>query len=101
MSLKTHKKIPSEKGIDIKGKTGPQGILISNLDKEASTQDVNVLIIFPIIKACFSKFGKVQECTIFYDKMGLSTGTARVIFFNKQDAINARGKLNGVKADGN
>ncbi|PIA17314.1 RNA-binding domain-containing protein [Coemansia reversa NRRL 1564] len=77
--------------ISIKGEAGPAAIFISNLDPEASTEDV---------KTCFKQFGSIRDCTLLYDSNGKASGHAQVTFTVKPAAEEAVAKLNNALADG-
>ncbi|KAJ1816760.1 hypothetical protein LPJ56_002258, partial [Coemansia sp. RSA 2599] len=77
--------------ISIKGEAGPATIFISNLDTEASAEDV---------KICFKQFGAIKDCTLLYDHNGKATGHAQVTFSAKAAAEQAAAKLDNVLADG-
>ncbi|KAJ2845969.1 hypothetical protein J3B02_004531 [Coemansia erecta] len=77
--------------ISIKGEAGPATIFISNLDTEASAEDV---------KICFKQFGAIKDCTLLYDHTGKTSGHAEVTFSSKAAAEEAAAKLNNVLADG-
>ncbi|KAJ1877158.1 hypothetical protein LPJ57_004096 [Coemansia sp. RSA 486] len=77
--------------ISIKGEAGPATIFISNLDTDASAEDV---------KICFKQFGAIKDCTLLYDHTGKASGHAEVTFSSKAAAEGAAAKLNNVLADG-
>ncbi|ORX97331.1 hypothetical protein K493DRAFT_336601 [Basidiobolus meristosporus CBS 931.73] len=77
--------------ISIRGEAGPATILISNLDRGASAQD---------IQAIFSQFGEIRKCTLLYDQNSRPTGNAEIIYSLKASAQKAINKLNNVIADG-
>ncbi|KAJ1959132.1 hypothetical protein GGI12_004495 [Dipsacomyces acuminosporus] len=77
--------------ISIKGEAGPATIFITNLDTEASAEDV---------KTCFKQFGIVKNCTLLYDRSGRASGHAEVVYSSKVAALEAVAKLNGALADG-
>ncbi|KAJ2080457.1 hypothetical protein H4R24_003068 [Coemansia sp. RSA 988] len=77
--------------ISIKGEAGPATVFVSNLDPEASNEDV---------KTCFKQFGTVRECTLLYDSNGKASGHAQVTFTVKPAAEEAVAKLNNALADG-
>ncbi|KAK9718479.1 hypothetical protein K7432_005464 [Basidiobolus ranarum] len=77
--------------ISIRGEAGPATILISNLDRGASAQD---------IQAIFSQFGEIRKCTLLYDQNTRPTGNAEIIYNLKASAHKAINKLNNVVADG-
>ncbi|KAJ2719590.1 hypothetical protein GGI07_005117 [Coemansia sp. Benny D115] len=85
------KKITKAANISIKGEAGPATIFISNLDSEASAEDV---------KTCFKQFGTIKSCTLLYDRNGKASGHAEVTFAAKVSAVEAAAKLNNVLADG-
>ncbi|KAJ2711010.1 hypothetical protein H4R19_003462, partial [Coemansia spiralis] len=80
-----------DRTIVIKGEAGPAAVFISNLDTEASTEDV---------RTCFKQFGAVKSCTLLYDSNGRATGHAEVTFTAKAAAEEAVAKLNNALADG-
>ncbi|KAJ2844836.1 hypothetical protein IWW36_005026 [Coemansia brasiliensis] len=84
-------KKPKDVNITIKGEAGPATIFISNLDTEASTEDV---------KTCFKQFGAIKACTLLYDHNGKASGHAEVTYSTKVAAEEAVSKLNNVLADG-
>ncbi|KAI8320676.1 RNA-binding domain-containing protein [Martensiomyces pterosporus] len=77
--------------ISIKGEAGPATIFITNLDTEASAEDV---------KTCFKQFGTVKSCTLLYDRNGKASGHAEVVYASKVSALDAVAKLNNALADG-
>ncbi|KAJ1989523.1 hypothetical protein EDC05_004641 [Coemansia umbellata] len=77
--------------ISIKGEAGPATIFISNLDTEASAEDV---------KSCFKQFGTVKNCTLLYDHNGRASGHAEITYAAKAAAEEAVAKLNNALADG-
>ncbi|KAJ2055288.1 hypothetical protein GGI17_006690 [Coemansia sp. S146] len=77
--------------ISIRGEAGPATVFISNLDSEASSEDV---------MTCFKQFGAVKNCTLLYDRMGKASGHAEVTYAAKQAAEEAAAKLNNALADG-
>ncbi|KAJ1894811.1 hypothetical protein LPJ66_004958 [Kickxella alabastrina] len=82
---------PKRANISIKGEAGPATIFISNLDTEASAEDV---------KTCFKQFGAIKNSTLLYDRNGKASGHAEVTFAAKTAAEEAAGKLDNVLADG-
>ncbi|KAJ1917319.1 hypothetical protein H4219_003279 [Mycoemilia scoparia] len=82
-------KKPAE--ISIKGESGPVTILVANLDRGASADDV---------RTCFKKYGEIRKCTLLFDGNGRSTGKAEIVYSRKPDAEKAVKALNGVIADG-
>ncbi|KAI9475080.1 hypothetical protein LPJ78_004418 [Coemansia sp. RSA 989] len=84
-------KKPKDLNITIKGEAGPATIFISNLDTEASTEDV---------RTCFKQFGAIKACTLLYDHSGKASGHAEVTYSTKVAAEEAVSKLNNVLADG-
>ncbi|KAI8340569.1 hypothetical protein BC941DRAFT_370878 [Chlamydoabsidia padenii] len=78
-------------GISIRGESGPASVLISNLDREANSDDVRT--------AC-SQFGDVIGCEVFYDRRGRSVGEAEVEFASKASALDCIAKLDNESADG-
>ncbi|KAJ2742123.1 hypothetical protein GGI20_004713 [Coemansia sp. BCRC 34301] len=85
---------PAEKPnvkISIRGEAGPATVFISNLDSEASPDDV---------MTCFKQFGSIKNCTLLYDRTGKASGHAEVTYVSKQAAEEAAGKLNNALADG-
>ncbi|KAJ2456258.1 hypothetical protein EV183_000185 [Coemansia sp. RSA 2336] len=84
-------KKPKDLNITIKGEAGPATIFISNLDTEASTEDV---------KTCFKQFGAIKACTLLYDHSGKASGHAEVTYSTKVAAEEAASKMNNVLADG-
>ncbi|KAI7830892.1 hypothetical protein BX661DRAFT_180269 [Kickxella alabastrina] len=74
-----------------RGEAGPATIFISNLDTEASAEDV---------KTCFKQFGAIKNSTLLYDRNGKASGHAEVTFAAKTAAEEAAGKLDNVLADG-
>ncbi|KAJ2800888.1 hypothetical protein H4R20_003894 [Coemansia guatemalensis] len=85
------KKREKAMNISIKGEAGPAAVFISNLDPEASTEDV---------KTCFKQFGTVRDCTLLYDSNGKASGHAQVTYTVKPAAEEAVAKLNNALADG-
>ncbi|KAJ2355157.1 hypothetical protein GGF43_002858 [Coemansia sp. RSA 2618] len=79
------------KPISIKGEAGPATVFISNLDTEATPEDV---------KTCFKQFGAIKACTLLYDHSGKASGHAEVTYASKVAAEEAAAKLNNVLADG-
>ncbi|KAJ2057307.1 hypothetical protein GGH13_007355 [Coemansia sp. S155-1] len=77
--------------ISIRGEAGPATVFISNLDSEASPEDV---------MTCFRQFGAIKNCTLLYDRMGKASGHAEVTYAAKQAAEEAAAKLNNALADG-
>ncbi|KAJ1836401.1 hypothetical protein LPJ63_000325 [Coemansia sp. RSA 2711] len=77
--------------ISIKGEAGPATVFISNLDTEASPEDV---------KTCFKQFGAIKACTLLYDHNGKASGHAEVTYSTKVAAEEAAAKLNNALADG-
>ncbi|KAJ2334337.1 hypothetical protein GGI00_001902 [Coemansia sp. RSA 2681] len=77
--------------ISIRGEAGPATVFISNLDSEASPEDV---------MTCFKQFGAIKNCTLLYDRTGKASGHAEVTYASKQAAEEAAGKLNNALADG-
>ncbi|KAJ1651108.1 hypothetical protein GGF38_005667, partial [Coemansia sp. RSA 25] len=53
--------------ISIRGEAGPATVFISNLDSEASPEDV---------MTCFKQFGAIKNCTLLYDRTGKASGHA-------------------------
>ncbi|KAJ2796898.1 hypothetical protein H4R21_004532 [Coemansia helicoidea] len=80
-----------DRTIVIKGEAGPASVFISNLDTEASTEDV---------RTCFKQFGAIKGCTLLYDSNGRATGHAEVTYAAKAAAEEAVAKLNNALADG-
>ncbi|KAJ1719420.1 hypothetical protein LPJ61_006309, partial [Coemansia biformis] len=80
-----------DRTIAIKGEAGPAAVFISNLDMEASTEDV---------KTCFKQFGAIKSCTLLYDSNGRASGHAEVTYATKAAAEEAVAKLNNALADG-
>ncbi|KAJ1676540.1 hypothetical protein EV182_007997, partial [Spiromyces aspiralis] len=72
--------------INIKGEAGPCTVFVANLDKGASSKDVEM---------CFKKYGEIRKCTILYDSNRRSTGKAEVVFAHKLDAEKAVKELDG------
>ncbi|ORX72730.1 RNA-binding domain-containing protein [Linderina pennispora] len=81
----------SNVNIAIKGEAGPSTIFITNLDTEASAEDV---------KTCFKQFGTIKNCTLLYDRNGKASGHAEIVYAAKAAALQAVAKLNNVLADG-
>ncbi|KAJ1820576.1 hypothetical protein LPJ60_003136 [Coemansia sp. RSA 2675] len=77
--------------ISIRGEAGPATVFISNLDSEASPEDV---------MTCFKQFGAIKNCTLLYDRRGKASGHAEVTYAAKQSAEEAVSKLNNALADG-
>ncbi|KAJ2889760.1 hypothetical protein GGI21_006444, partial [Coemansia aciculifera] len=77
--------------ISIRGEAGPATVFISNLDSEASPEDV---------MTCFKQFGAIKNCTLLYDRTGKASGHAEVTYMAKQAAEEAANKLNNALADG-
>ncbi|KAJ2485939.1 hypothetical protein IWW37_005793, partial [Coemansia sp. RSA 2050] len=90
MSKEVPKIAPNVK-ISIRGEAGPATVFISNLDSEASPEDV---------MTCFKQFGAIKNCTLLYDRMGKASGHAEVTYVAKQSAEEAVAKLNNALADG-
>ncbi|KAJ2667144.1 hypothetical protein IW148_000245 [Coemansia sp. RSA 1199] len=82
---------PRNLNITIKGEAGPATVFISNLDAEATPEDV---------KTCFKQFGAIRACTLLYDRTGKASGHAEVTYLTKVAAEEAAAKLNNVLADG-
>ncbi|KAJ1756081.1 hypothetical protein LPJ77_002710 [Coemansia sp. RSA 2523] len=82
---------PRNLNITIKGEAGPATVFISNLDAEATPEDV---------KTCFKQFGAIRACTLLYDRTGKASGHAEVTYMTKVAAEEAAAKLNNVLADG-
>lgn len=64
---------------------------VSNLASTVTTEDVEEL---------FSTFGSVLRSFVHYDQDGNSLHTAEVVFEQRDDAFEARNKLNNVPLDG-
>ncbi|KAJ7568108.1 hypothetical protein O6H91_01G018700 [Diphasiastrum complanatum] len=66
-------------------------LYISNLEYGVSNEDV---------KELFSEVGELKHCSINYDRIGRSKGTAEVVYTKKEDAISAIKRYNSVQLDG-
>ncbi|KAJ1665482.1 hypothetical protein IW140_003194 [Coemansia sp. RSA 1813] len=77
--------------ISIKGEAGPATVFVSNLDTEASADDV---------KTCFKQFGTIKNCTLLYDHSGRASGHAEITYVAKAAADEAVANLNNALADG-
>ncbi|KAJ1786466.1 hypothetical protein LPJ59_005923 [Coemansia sp. RSA 2399] len=77
--------------ISIKGEAGPATVFISNLDTEASAEDV---------KTCFKQFGTIKNCTLLFDHSGRASGHAEITYTAKAAADEAVANLNNALADG-
>ncbi|KAJ2844982.1 hypothetical protein GGI22_006704 [Coemansia erecta] len=77
--------------ISIKGEAGPATVFISNLDTEASAEDV---------KTCFKQFGTIKNCTLLFDHNGRASGHAEITYTAKAAADEAVANLNNALADG-
>ncbi|KAJ7540219.1 hypothetical protein O6H91_10G005800 [Diphasiastrum complanatum] len=66
-------------------------LYVSNLDYGISNED---------IKELFSEVGELKRCSINYDRIGRSKGTAEVVYTKKADAIAAIKRYNNVQLDG-
>ncbi|KAH9388367.1 hypothetical protein TYRP_009583 [Tyrophagus putrescentiae] len=64
---------------------------VSNLASTVNAEDVEEL---------FSTFGDLVRSTVHYDQHGSSLGTADVVFEQRENATEARHKLNNVPLDG-
>lgn len=69
----------------------PALLHISNLAPNVTSEDLNEL---------FSTFGNLNRSFVHYDQFGKSIGTADVEFERRNEAIQARNKLNNVPLDG-
>ncbi|KAJ1997304.1 hypothetical protein GGI04_005457, partial [Coemansia thaxteri] len=81
----------ADRRISIKGEAGPATVFISNLDTEASAEDV---------KTCFKQFGSIKNCTLLYDRTGKASGHAEITYAVKTSAEEAVAALNNALADG-
>ncbi|KAJ2550694.1 hypothetical protein EV175_003971 [Coemansia sp. RSA 1933] len=77
--------------ISIKGEAGPATVFVSNLDTEASAEDV---------RTCFKQFGTIKSCTLLYDNGGRASGHAEITYVAKAAADEAVANLNNALADG-
>lgn len=66
-------------------------LYISNLDYGVTNED---------IKELFSEMGVLKKSTVHYNKNGVSTGTAEVVFMRRSDAVGALKRYNNVQLDG-
>jgi len=66
-------------------------LLISNLDYDVTTSDVQEL---------FEDVGAVRVARVHYDENGRSLGTAEVVFERRVDAVAAQQKYNSLNLDG-
>ncbi|KAJ1734925.1 hypothetical protein LPJ72_002118 [Coemansia sp. Benny D160-2] len=77
--------------ISIKGEAGPATVFVSNLDTQASAEDV---------ETCFKRFGAIKSCTLLYDRNGQASGHAKITYSAKAAAEDAVDKLHDALADG-
>jgi len=66
-------------------------LLISNLDYDVTTSDIQEL---------FEDIGAIRVARVHYDENGRSLGTAEVVFERRVDAVGAQQKYNGLNLDG-
>lgn len=66
-------------------------LLINNLDFAVTDDDIDEL---------FVEFGPLRKVNILYNRAGLSSGTAELIYLRPEDAQEAHDQYNGVPLDG-
>ena len=53
-----------------------------------------------LFKELFVQFGALRKVNILYNRAGLSSGTAELIYLRPEDAKEARDQYDGVPLDG-
>ncbi|KAJ1984012.1 hypothetical protein H4R34_000920 [Dimargaris verticillata] len=72
-------------------KAGSQTIYVSNLDPNASAED---------LRTSFQQFGHIIKCTLIYNRQNRPSGNAEITFAKWGSANTAVNTMDGITADG-
>ncbi|KAG5461636.1 MAG: hypothetical protein BJ554DRAFT_6138 [Olpidium bornovanus] len=81
----------SPQPISIRGVAGPVTVVLSHLDANTTADDIRLVS---------KQVGAVHKVTLLYDSAGKSTGTAEIVYANREAALAAVKRFDNVVADG-